>query len=110
MRLLLCALLAALLPSCASLAAEPYQRVRFEVVESFDTPGDDLTLEYVSVQGTPLAWGSTLRVRGTYRLASQARAVLYLGLTNGSIEEPQPHRIERGSGTFDLEVRVLRAG
>ena len=98
------------LAGCLSLATDSFQRVRFEVVERFDAPGDDLAIEFVSSQGEPLASGSILRVRGTYRLASHDRALLYLGLTGGVLEEPAPREVVRGNGTFDLQVRVLHPG
>lgn len=102
---LFAALLAA---ACASTPVE--QRVRFEVVERFEAPGNELTIERVDSVGEPLGRGTTLRVRGSYRLESHDSALLYFGLTDGVAEGAETRAVQRGPGRFDLEVRVMRPG
>lgn len=100
----------ALLHSCGS--TPPLREatpVRFEIVEAFDAPGDEITIEQVFADRDSLEAGTTVRVRGRYRLASTSDAQLYLGVTNGAGSMSRVD-VTAGERSFELTLHATRAG
>lgn len=96
--------------ACASAPASRQVPVRFLVVEAFDAPGDDITLEEVCCDRARIEPGATLRVRGHCTLASAPHAQLYFGLTNGAGTMPPLLGCVPGEHTFDLTLHVTEPG
>ncbi len=100
----------ALLPACSSTrTVREAAPVRFEIVESFDAPEDEITIEQVFADNDALEAGTTLRVRGRYRLASVDNAQLYVGVTNGAGSMALVD-VTAGERSFELTLHATRAG
>lgn len=84
--------------------------VPFRVVETFDAPGDAITIEEVRCDRPRQEVGATLRVRGRCTLASTRHAQLYFGLTNGECTTSPLVDLVPGENPFDLTLHVERAG
>lgn len=96
--------------ACASTQDGRRIPVRFEIVEAFDAPGDEIVLEEVRCDRARIEPGATLAVRGHCSLRSSPSAQLYFGLTNGAGTLPPLQELAPGDHAFDLTLHVTEAG
>jgi hypothetical protein len=100
-----------LVSACTSMPVPHVEPVPFRSTQaSFD--GDDrIEIDEVLAEDKTLHRpGAEVRVRGHYRLASQAQAWLCFGLTGGDVQGDMWRSIQRGNGKFEFTAHVIRPG
>jgi FecR protein len=99
-------------PAIAPPAATPARvAVPFELGNVGFAPGDAITITSVTGDRSTLEVGGVYHVEGTWHLESQPSATLALFVTNGKAEGPASLHVEKGEGTFSIDVtRLTRAG
>jgi beta-lactamase regulating signal transducer with metallopeptidase domain len=104
----------------AAIDAEPKfpHDIKFQLGQAGFEPGDEIKITSVSSTGPNLGVGHTIRVQGTYTLASRPDALLMLFLTADSptvgatapTADTQRQPITKGHGTFSLVLPISAAG
>jgi hypothetical protein len=95
----------------ASAAAPKVHTVAFEVRRASFAVGDDVRIDAILSESADIRDGGHYVVRGKYTLASRKRAQLALFATSGATEvTPESVAIGAGSGAFEFDVAVRRAG
>lgn len=98
------------LAACALTPPSSMKPVPFRIVESREEAGNWIEIGDVRCNRSLLVASATVRVRGSYRLASREHGSIYFGLSDGSFDGATSRSIAAGAGRFDFTMYVKTPG